>query len=68
MLRDRRLALARRQSDPQRDAELTEQFHRWLRALRAPRRKAQGVKWNPITHPIDWSGWPIVRVDVRMLR
>ena len=58
---------ARLQKNPKRDALLTEQFHHRLSLLRAPRRKIDGVKWNLFMHPLDWLGWPIVRVDTRML-
>ena len=52
----------------QRDRQLTNAFHRALSRLKAPRRPVDGVPWNPATHPRNWLGWPIVRVDVRMLK
>ena len=62
------MVICRVQKNPARDARLTEAFHRMLKNLRAPRRPVDGVKWNPGTHPIDWVGWPMVRVDVRFLK
>lgn len=58
----------RRQKNPARDAAVTASFHRMLSRLKAPRRPVDGVKWDPAKHPIDWPGWPMVRVDVRMLK
>lgn len=59
---------AREPKNPKRDRQLTDAFHRMLSRLKAPRRPVDGVKWNPLTHPIDWPGWPRVRMDVRMLK
>lgn len=56
----------RRQKDPQRDRALTEALHQLLVTMKPPRRPRDGVKWDPVTHPIEWPGWPRVRVDVRM--
>lgn len=53
---------------PKRDAALTRRFHHMLSRLKPPPRPVDGVKWNPFTHPLDWPGWPIVRVDIRMLK
>lgn len=58
---------AKRQRDPKRDRELTDRFHRWFSNLKAPRRTRAGTKWDA-DKPIDWAGWPIIRVDIRMLR
>lgn len=63
MFRDYRL-----QTDPTRDAQLTAQFHRRLKRLKPPRRPIDGVKWNPFTHPLNWAGWPIMRVSVNLLK
>lgn len=57
--------LCRKQKHPKRDADDTARFHRWLSALKAPRRQVDGVRIP--RH--DWlNGWPMIRVDVRMLK
>ena len=61
------LRAALRQKNPRRDAALTERFHRMLSELKPPKKPVDGVKWNPLTHPIDWPGWPRVRMDTRFL-
>lgn len=57
----------RRQKNPQRDAQLTASFHGWLSRVQPLPRPVDGVPWDPVRHPIDWPGWPRVRVDVRFL-
>lgn len=59
---------AQRQKNPARDAALTESFHWMLRRLKVPRKPVDGIPWDPLRHPIDWSGWPRVRMDVRFLK
>ena len=68
------IARCRKQKRPKRDADDTARFHRWLSALKPPRRPVDGVKLDLQRHPIwlvDGSPnpyWPIIRVDVRMLK
>lgn len=58
---------ARVQRDPARDAALTRSFHRMLSRLEPPPKPVDGVPWDPIRYPIEWPGWPRVRMDVRFL-
>lgn len=58
----------RRQKNLRQDNQDTERFHRWLSALKPPRQTIDGVKWNPFTHPLNWPGWPMVRLPVRWLK
>jgi hypothetical protein len=43
----------RRQKNPKRDQESTDAFHRWLSALKTPRRPIDGVKWDVQKYPLD---------------
>ena len=58
----------RKQRDPERDARLTREFHRMLSRLKPPPKLVDGVKWDPARHPIEWHGWPRIRMDVRFFR
>ena len=60
----------RRQKNAAKDQADTVRFHRWLSRLKVPRRPVDGVKWNPSERPLWPPGryWPLVRVDVRMLK
>lgn len=61
----------RRQKDARRDAVLTASVHRLLDRLIPPQKPIDGVlipkwlRWYPDWS--QWSGWPRVQVDVRML-
>jgi hypothetical protein len=44
---------------------MTLAFHRWVTTLKEPPRPVDGIPWDPIRYPIDWPGWPRVRLDVR---
>lgn len=35
--------------------------------LKPPPKPVDGFPWDPARHPIDWPGWPRVRMDVRFL-
>lgn len=58
---------ARVQKDPARDARLTRAFHSMLSRLQPPPKPVDGFPWDPVKHPINWPGWPRVRLDVRFL-
>lgn len=58
---------ARVQVNPARDARLTRAFNRRMATLKPPPKPVDGFPWDPVKHPIDWPGWPRVRLDVRFL-